>query len=392
MSQALAVINAGSSSIKFSVFAARDFALLVHGQIENLHTRPHFTVHGPDGATLQEHVWDDAAHRGHDAAVAYLLDTLPTYLSGHELVGVGHRIVHGGTRFAEPVRLNEAVLSELDALVPLAPLHQPHNLAPARALLQQAPELPQVGCFDTAFHTTNPDVAQTFALPWELHEAGVRRYGFHGLSYEFIATQLPLVDGWAAQGRTVVLHLGNGASMCAMHGSRSVASSMGFTALDGLPMGTRCGNIDPGVLLWLMDQRGMGPREIEKLLYSQSGLQGLSGVSADMRTLLASSEPRAKLAVDLFVYRIGRELGSLVAALGGIDAIVFTAGIGEHAAPIRERICRQAEWLGLELDAAANAVHAQRISAPGSKVSAWVIPTNEELMIARHTRDLLPAG
>jgi acetate kinase len=389
MSKALAVINAGSSSIKFSAFKARDCALLVHGQIENVHTEPHFSVNGPDGKLLQEHRWDDDAHRGHEAAVAYLLKHLPDYLEGHELVGVGHRIVHGGTHFAEPVRLSAEVLTELAALVPLAPLHQPHNLAPARALLQQAPHLPQVGCFDTAFHTTNPEVAQTFALPWDLHEAGVRRYGFHGLSYEFIATQLPEVDGWAAQGRTVVLHLGNGASMCAMQGSRSMASSMGFTALDGLPMGTRCGNIDAGVLLWLMDQRGMDARAIEKLLYSKSGLLGLSGVSADMRTLLASPDPRAKLAVDLFVYRIGRELGSLVAALGGIDALVFTAGIGEHAAPIRERVCRQAEWLGLELDEAANQAHARRISAPGSKVSVWVIPTNEELMIARHTARVL---
>lgn len=389
--QAIAVINAGSSSLKFSVFTAQGCELLVHGHIENLFTAPHFVVSDAEGRTLHEHRWSDDAHRGHDAAVAYLLDQLPGYLAGRDLVAVGHRIVHGGTHFAQPVRLDEAVLRKLDALVPLAPLHQPHNLSPVRALLARAPQLPQVGCFDTAFHTSNPEVAQTFALPHELHEAGVRRYGFHGLSYEFIATQLPQVDGWAAQGRTVVLHLGNGASMCAMQGGRSVATSMGFTALDGLPMGTRCGNVDPGVLLWLMDQRGLGAREIEKLLYSQSGLLGVSGVSSDMRALLNSDEPRAALAVDLFVYRIVRELGSLAAALGGLDALVFTAGIGEHAVPVRERVCRQAEWLGIELDADANRAHATCISAPGSKVTAWVIPTNEELMIARHTRDLVCA-
>lgn len=393
MTDALAVINAGSSSIKFSVFKARDLSLLISGQIESLYTRPHFVVKGPDGAVVQEHLWDEGAAGGHDAGVAHLLAALPTYLAGHRLSGVGHRIVHGGARFNQPVRLSAEVLTELEAFVPLAPLHQPHNIAPARALMQQAPDLPQVGCFDTAFHTTNPAVAQTFALPFELYEAGVRRYGFHGLSYEYIATRLPEIDAWAAQGKTIVLHLGNGASMCALLGGRSVASTMGFTALDGLPMGTRCGNIDPGVLLWLMDQRGMGARQIEKLLYSQSGLLGVSGLSPDMRTLLASNEPRARLAVDLFVYRIVRELGSLAAALGGVDALVFTAGIGEHAAAIRERVCRQVEWLGLELDEAANeAGHSAgqgRISASGSKVTAWVVPTNEELMIARHTRDVL---
>jgi acetate kinase len=287
------------------------------------------------------------------------------------------------------VRVEAAVLAKLERLVPLAPLHQPHNLAPIRSLLERSPQLPQVACFDTAMHRSNPPVAQMFALPAELTEAGVRRYGFHGLSYEYIASVLPQFDANAARGRTVVLHLGNGASMCALHAGRSVASTMGFTAVDGLPMGTRCGAIDPGVLLYLMNERGMDARALEKLIYKQSGLLGVSGVSSDMRALLESAEPRAKLAVELFVYRIGRELGSLAAALGGLDALVFTAGIGERAVPIRERVCRQAAWLGVELDAQANAKHGPRISSASSRVAAWVIPTNEELMIARHTREVL---
>jgi acetate kinase len=287
------------------------------------------------------------------------------------------------------VRLDAGVLSALERFIPLAPLHQPHNLAPIRLLLERVPELPQVACFDTSFHRTNSEISQMFALPAELHEQGVRRYGFHGLSYEYVASVLPQFDQKAAAGKTVVLHLGNGASMCAVQAGKSVASTMGFTAVEGLPMGTRCGSIDPGVLLYLMDERGMGPREVEKLIYTQSGLLGVSGISSDMRALLASSEPRAMRAIDLYVYRIRRELGSLLAALGGLDAIVFTAGIGENAAPIRERVCQDAAWIGVELDPPANAAGGPRISATGSRVSAWVVPTNEELMIARHTRKVL---
>jgi acetate kinase len=287
------------------------------------------------------------------------------------------------------VRVDAAIVAQLERLIPLAPLHQPHNLAPIRALLERSPALPQVACFDTAMHRSNPAMAQMFALPAELTEAGVRRYGFHGLSYEYIASMLPQFDPRAAQGKTVVLHLGNGASMCALQSGRSVASTMGFTAVDGLPMGTRSGALDPGVILYLMDERGMDARAVEKLIYQQSGLLGVSGVSSDMRELLESDAPGAKLAVELFVYRIGRELGSLAAALGGLDAIVFTAGIGERAAPIRERVCRQAAWLGIELDPHANAAHGPRISTASSRIPAWVIPTNEELMIARHTRALL---
>jgi acetate kinase len=287
------------------------------------------------------------------------------------------------------VRVDAGVLKRLEAFIPLAPLHQPHNLAPISRALERAPDLPQVACFDTSFHRTQPDVAQMFALPANLREAGVMRYGFHGLSYEYIASVLPKVAPQAAKGRCVVLHLGNGASMCALEAGRSVASTMGFTAVEGLPMGTRCGSLDPGVILYLMDQRGMDARSIEKLIYSQSGLLGVSGISSDMRTLLASAEPGAGLAVDLFVYRIRRELGSLAAALRGLDAIVFTGGIGENAPLIRSRVGRDAAWLGVEIDEAANAAGSGCISTAASRVAVYVIPTNEELMIARHTRRLL---
>jgi acetate kinase len=394
MTDAIAVVNAGSSSLKFSVFTSKAFRPLLHGQVEGLGKGAHAIAKDAHGATLLEHRWPADQVLDHEAALAFLLQALPPFLQGHHLVAVGHRIVHGGVRFHDPVRLDEAVLAELAALIPLAPLHQPHNLSPVAALHKLAPDLPQIGCFDTAFHTTNPAVAQRFALPHALHEAGVQRYGFHGLSYEYIASRLPHVDPHAAKGRTIVMHLGNGASMCALQAGRSIASSMGFTALDGLPMGTRCGAIDAGVLLWLMDQRGMGARQIEHLLYSESGLLGVSGLSSDMRTLLASDSEGARRAVELYVYRIGRELGSLAAALGGVDALVFTAGIGEHAAPIRAQVGRQAAWLGVQLDEAANQqalVEGQPlcISLPASPIRVWVIPTNEELMIARHTARLV---
>jgi acetate kinase len=280
-------------------------------------------------------------------------------------------------------------LASLEKFIPLAPLHQPHNLAPIREAAALLPDLPQVACFDTAFHRTNPDVAQRFAIPAELHDAGVRRYGFHGLSYEYVASVLPQYDAKAASGRTVVLHLGNGSSMCALAGSKSIASTMGFTAVDGLPMGTRTGALDPGVILYLLDERKMDARAIEKLIYQQSGLLGVSGISSDMRTLMESDDPRAKLATDLFCYRIRRELGALAAVLGGLDAIVFTAGIGENSVDIRAQVCRDAAWLGAELDHAANIKGGSRISTAASRVSVWSIATNEELMIARHTRKLL---
>ncbi|HET9701607.1 MAG TPA: acetate/propionate family kinase, partial [Burkholderiales bacterium] len=341
------------------------------------------------GALIAERRWQDGETLGHDGAIAHLRGFLRERAAGGRLLAVGHRVVHGGEDYAAPVRVTPEVMATLEKYVPLAPLHQPHNLSPIRTLMQSAPDVPQVACFDTAFHRSHSAVTQAFALPAEITERGVRRYGFHGLSYEYIASVLAQHDRRAAEGRSVVFHLGNGASMCAMKAGKSVASTMGFTAMDGLPMGTRPGNIDPGVVLYLMDELKMDARAIENLLYKKSGLLGISGLSSDMRTLLASDDPKAKFAVEVFVYRAARELGSLAAALEGLDAVVFTAGIGEHAAPIRERICRAAAWLGVELDTAANATRGPRISTAASKVAAWVIPTNEELMIARHTRALV---
>jgi acetate kinase len=391
MSDAILVLNAGSSSIKFSVFLEQGDALdlLLGGQIESLHTEPRFKAKDAAGTVIGERQWAAGEPFGHDGGLAYLVEFLREQLSEHRLIAVGHRVVHGGLDYAAPVRLTAEIVGHLEQFIPLAPLHQPHNLKPVKLLLANRPELPQVACFDTAFHRQQPEVAQAFALPPEITDRGVRRYGFHGLSYDYIAAVLPEYDPRAAAGRTVVLHLGNGASMCAIHNGKSMASTMGFTAVDGLPMGTRSGNLDPGVVLYLLDELQMDARAIEKLLYQQSGLLGVSGISSDMRTLLASDEPRAKFAVELFVYRIGRELGSLAAALGGFNALVFTAGIGEHAVAIRERVCQNAAWLGVELDPAANAAGGPRISTAESRVAAWVVPTNEELMIARQTRRLL---
>ena len=390
---AIAVLNAGSSSIKFSLFVESDgkLALSARGQAEGLFTAPRFVAKDAAGQVLGERSWGEGVRLGHDGALDHLVSFLRTSLSQHRLAAVGHRVVHGGLEYAEPLRVDATVLAALEKYIPLAPLHQPHNLAPIRALLARAPELPQVACFDTAFHRGQPAVAQAFALPKAITERGVRRYGFHGLSYEYIAQALPSYDERAARGNTVVLHLGNGASMCAIAGGKSVASTMGFTAADGLPMGTRCGNLDPGVMLYLMDELKMDARAIEKLIYQQSGLLGVSGISSDMRTLEASTDPAAKSAIDLFVYRIGRELGSLAAALGGLDAIVFTAGIGEHSARLRERVCADAAWLGVELDRAANTRNGPRITSATSRTAAWVVPTNEELMIARHTKRVLAA-
>ena len=391
MADAIVVVNAGSSSLKFSLFMVRasDLALDVRGQIEGLYTAPKFVAKDPSDQTVAARSWGEGVKLGHDGAVDHLSGFLQEQLGDDRLVAMGHRVVHGGLEYTDPVRVDDDVLKALQRLIPLAPLHQPHNLAPIAALLERRPELPQVACFDTAFHRTNPDVAQRFAVPVELHEAGVRRYGFHGLSYEYIGSTLPRFDARAAAGRTIVLHLGNGSSMCAMEAGRSVASTMGFTAVDGLPMGTRCGALDPGVILYLMDELKMSARAIERLIYNESGLLGMSGISSDMRTLLGSDDPRASLAIDVYVYRIRRELGSLAGALGGLDALVFTAGVGENSAAIRERVSRDAGWLGLTLDATANAAGGPRISAPDTRVTAWVIPTNEELMIARHTRRVL---
>jgi acetate kinase len=391
MGDAIAVLNAGSSSFKFSLFAEirGKTEVVVRGQAEGLYTAPRFVAKDGSGKVLDEKSWGDGVKLGHDGALDHLVAFLRTRLAEHRLIGVGHRVVHGGLEYTKPVRVDAKVVTALEKYIPLAPLHQPHNLAPIKALLERLPQLPQVACFDTAFHRGQPPVAEAFALPKSITERGVIRYGFHGLSYEYIAGAFPQHDEHAAAGKVVVLHLGNGSSMCAMAGGRSVASTMGFTAADGLPMGTRCGNLDPGVVLYLMDELKMDTRAVEKLIYQQSGLLGVSGISSDMRTLQDSTDPNAKAAVDLYVYRIARELGSLAAALGGLDAIVFTAGIGENSASLRDRVCRDAAWLGVEIDAEANARNATRISTKGSRVSAWVVPTNEELMIARHTRALI---
>jgi acetate kinase len=386
MADLVLVLNAGSSSLKFRAFdASAGLALVLRGQLEGLYTEPRFSAYDGSGQPVGAQAWPAGSGFGHGGAIAHLGDFLRGHGDGHRLVAVGHRVVHGALAYTEPVRVTPDVLAALDRLVPLAPLHQPHNLAAIRIVAEQRPDLPQVACFDTAFHRSQPEVAQAFALPPSITDRGVRRYGFHGLSYEYIASVLPSVDPRAAAGRTIVAHLGNGSSLCALAGGRSQASTMGFTAVDGLPMGTRCGNIDPGVILYLMDELGMDARAIESLIYKESGLLGVSGLSSDMRALLASDAPRARFAVELYTYRIAREIASLAGAVQGIDALVFTAGIGEHAAAVRAAVCRQVAWLGIDLDAAANASDGPRISTPSSRVGAWVIPTDEERMIARHT-------
>ena len=379
-------LNAGSSSLKVALYASDDATPCIRGMADRIGDAGVLKLYRADGQPLAV---TDARLDTHEAAFGTLIDVLRAASPGLRLDAVGHRVVHGGQRYDKPLVLDDDAMDYLSTLVPFAPLHQPHNLRGIRAAMAAFAHVPQVACFDTSFHRSHPWVNDAFALPRALYDEGVRRYGFHGLSYEYVSGLLAHEAPQLWAGKVVVAHLGNGASMCAVQNGRSVASTMGFSALDGLPMGTRCGAIDPGVMLWLMDERGLDARAIEKLIYSQSGLLGVSGVSSDMRTLLASDDPRARLAVDLYVYRIGRELGSLAAALGGLDALVFTGGIGEHAAPIRERVCALAAWLGVVLDREANGAGAPRIGASGSRVSVSVIPTNEELMIARHTWELL---
>lgn len=386
MSDMLLVLNAGSSSIKFALFEAhgepsRDH-LICDGAIDGIGHVAHFSARGRGNAALADR---ELPGEDHDHAIAVLIDWIEASFPDQRLTAAGHRVVHGGTLFDAPVGIDAGVLEQIRSLSPLAPLHQPHNIVAIEALSKLHPSLPQIACFDTAFHHGQPAIASAFALPRDLTASGVRRYGFHGLSYEYIAGLLPSVAGpQVADGRVVVAHLGGGASMCAMQARRSVATTMSFTPLDGLPMGTRCGALDPGVVLYLLERRGMTAREVSDLLYHSSGLLGVSGISDDMRTLLASDQPAAREAIALFVYRVSRGLGSLAAALGGLDAIVFTGGIGEHARPIREMVCRQAAWLGVTLDAAANAAGRGRITTADSKVSAWVVATDEDLMIARH--------
>jgi acetate kinase len=387
---AVLVINAGSSSIKFAVWPAGETHndALLRGQISGIGHVPHFEARSATGERLADANWAQT-----DATRATLLRRLTHWIgaqtAGAAIVAAGHRVVHGGTRFAAPVVIDEAVMRDLLALVPLAPLHQPHNLAAIQSLAAAHPNLPQVACFDTGFHSGRADMASRFALPRSLHDTGIRRYGFHGLSYEYIGRALTLCAPDLADGRVVVAHLGSGASLCAMRNGVSVDTTMTFTALDGLPMGTRCGSIDAGVLLFLMAQ-GMGHEGLENLLYHQSGLLGVSGgISNDMRDLLASDRTEAAQAVDLFVYRVVREIAAMAACVGGLDGLVFTAGIGERSPVIRERICRGCAWLGVDLDPAANQRGEGCITTQASRAAAWVIPTNEEQMIALHTVETL---
>jgi acetate kinase len=386
------VVNAGSSSLKFSLFragASESLQLAVRGQIDGIGTRPSLKVKDDGGSTLDARELALADVREVKDAIALAGAWLRERFAGDPLLAVGHRVVHGGADYSRPVLIDQAVYDALERLIPLAPLHQPHNLAAIRAVRETQPQLPQVACFDTAFHRTHGPLDDLYALPFEYYEAGVRRYGFHGLSYEYVAATLPRVAPGIADGRVIVAHLGSGASLCALRAGQSQHSTMGFSPLDGIPMGTRPGGIDPGVLLHLVGQRGMTPAALERLLYKESGLLGLSGISNDMRLLLESTNPQAKLAVDYFVHYVGKEIGALTAVLGGLDGLVFTAGIGENSPAIRARILAACEWLGVRLDADANVRGGPCISAAGSAVAVWVVPTNEELMIAQHTRRLV---
>jgi acetate kinase len=392
VSDTILVVNAGSSSIKFQLFSldARDqLQRRLKGQIEGIGVHPRLVAKGTDGQPFEE-TWTGSevanAPQALDKLVAFLrgrLGALPT--------AIGHRVVHGGPDYSEPTVIDDEVLDRLEAFSPLAPLHQPNNLAPIRAVRSRQPHLLQVACFDTAFHRGHPEVADRYAVPENLYAEGVRRYGFHGLSYEYIAGRLPEVAPDIARGRVVVAHLGSGASMCAIVAGKSVESTLGFTALDGLPMGTRPGQLDPGVVLYLMSEKGMSAKDIERFLYNECGLKGVSGISNDVRELLKSPDPGAKRALDYFVYRIALYGGMLAAAMNGIDGFVFTAGIGENAPAIREAVARRIAWLGVDLDAEANARGETRISRKGSRVACYVIPTDEELMIARHTLRVLRA-
>jgi acetate kinase len=381
------VVNAGSSSVKFQVFASADSSdpqRLIKGQFDGIGTRPRLRAEGRDGASLIDKTY--AAQEIADVATAmgvagdWLRETQKI-----KLVAVGHRVVHGGPQYERPVVITKDVLVRLEEFSSLAPLHQPNNLAPIRRLLQRQPELLQVACFDTAFHRGHAPVADHYAIPERFYKEGVRRYGFHGLSYEYIADRLRDLAPTIATGRVIVAHLGSGASMCALANGRSVESTMGFTALDGLPMGTRPGQIDPGVILYLIAQKGMSTKQVEDLLYRDSGLKGLSGVSNDMRELEHSDAPGAALAIEYFIYRIALNAGMLAAALGGLDAFVFTAGIGENSPTIRARIAEKLPWLGVSIDAGANKAGGPLLSKPQDKIAVYVIGTDEELMIARHT-------
>lgn len=391
MTNAVLTLNAGSSSLKFALFElGRDEVhLAARGQVEGIGAAPRLIAKDAKGGLLAEHRWPDKARLDHEAFLTPLFTFAADHLGGDCLVAIGHRIVHGGVAFRQPVAIDEGVLERLDALCPLAPLHQPHNLAAVRAARAARPGLPQVACFDTAFHHGMAEIVTRFALPRDWHDRGVRRYGFHGLSYEFVSGQLRELDPPLAAGRALIAHLGNGASLCAIHDGRSVDTTMGFTALDGLMMGTRCGSLDPGVILYLQQEAAMTSQAVQTLLYEESGLLGVSGLSSDMRVLLASRDPNAKEAVELFTFRVAREAGALMTSLGGLDGLVFTAGIGENAPTIRAAVAQRLGWTGLVLDVEANARGVGLISAASSRLKAWVVPTDEEVMIARHTADVV---
>jgi acetate kinase len=392
MTDAVLTLNAGSSSLKFKLFetgGSDRLTLASRGEIEQIGSAPRFVAQNPEGRTLAEQSWPDP-NQDFQSLLTTVIDWAETHLGADRLVAVGHRVVHGGPDHHRPERVTPDLLAALDRLTPLAPLHEPLNVAPIRAIAAARPNLPQVACFDTGFHHTMPKVATRFALPREYEEAGVRRYGFHGLSYEYISRRLRGVAPGLADGRVIAAHLGNGASLCAMLRGRSVDTTMGLTALDGLVMGTRCGSLDPGVILYLEEERGLTAKQVEDLLYRRSGLLGVSGgIASDMGALLASPEVHAKEAVDLFAFRVVREIGALTSSLGGLDGLVFTAGIGEHAAAVRAMVGARLGWLGVEIDSDANARDAVLISTPRSRVEVRVIPTDEEAMIARHTLETI---
>ncbi|MBO9420453.1 acetate/propionate family kinase [Labrenzia sp. R4_2] len=387
MAPVILVLNSGSSSIKFSLYDGPTAQVV--GQISGLGAEPHLNLVAPLSGRQIDRALDTSDGSSHGAALAALLPILNEELGGRPVAAVGHRVVHGGTKHDLPIRITDVVMQELRVLEPLAPLHQPHNLAGIEAAQEAFPEADQVACFDTAFHRKHPWVNDTFALPRSFYNEGVRRYGFHGLSYEYICEYLKQNAQDAYKGKVIVAHLGNGASMCAIRAGQSIGSTMGFTALDGLPMGTRCGQLDPGVILYLMTTNGMSPDEISDLLYKKSGLKGLSGISQDMRALSQSDDPRAAEAIEYYVFRVRRELGAMAAVLSGVDTLVFTGGIGENSALIRERVCADQEWLGIQIDPALNNAGDGPISKQNSKVTVLAVPTNEEEMIRRHTEALL---
>ncbi len=394
MSDTILVLNAGSSSIKFQLFEIEQGApsRLFKGQIEGIGAKPRLTAKDSEGASLAETAFEPDEVANLPSAMAILRDWLGERLAGDLPVAIGHRVVHGGPSFNQAVLVDDAVLAELELFVSLAPLHQPNNLGPIKAIRELLPDIPQVACFDTAFHRDHGELADRFALPGRFYDMGVRRYGFHGLSYEYIASVMPEVAPEIAGGRVIAAHLGSGASLCAMKDGRSLDSTMGFTALDGLPMGTRPGQLDPGVVLFLISHEGMSPQEVERLLYHDCGLKGLSGVSNDVRDLLASADPGARLALDYFAFRVAKEVGALVSVLGGLDALIFTAGVGENAPEVRRDVCDRLAWLGIFLDEEDNRQNATRISGKLTHPRVYVVPTDEERMIATHALRIVGSG